>query len=110
MLPLRYAEQNNVDMWKPYKGEPTCHRQHVGKLKRECDKGNASIPPTGKVPNPTPYEDPFLKVCEVKIYTGSCPHVKVKIFDRELDALLDSGATVSVTSMENITNSLPAQL
>lgn len=31
-----------------------------------------------------------------------CPHVTVKIFNKDYDALLDSGASVSVTSIEDI--------
>ncbi|XP_053698701.1 uncharacterized protein LOC128745649 [Sabethes cyaneus] len=42
------------------------------------------------------------KVCEVRVQTGSCPHITVQIFDEEFDALLDSGASVSVTNIPDI--------
>lgn len=38
----------------------------------------------------------------MKVYPDQCPHIKVNIFDTEYDALLDSGARVSVTSMADI--------
>ena len=41
-------------------------------------------------------------MCEVRVQTGSCPHIAVQIFDEEYDALLDSGASVSVTNVPDI--------
>lgn len=49
-----------------------------------------------------PYVDPYQNVCEVKIHTDTCPHVAVTIFNKTYDALLDSGASVSVTSLASI--------
>ncbi|XP_058449045.1 uncharacterized protein LOC131429006 [Malaya genurostris] len=42
------------------------------------------------------------RVCEVRVQTESCPHISVKVFDTDYDALLDSGASVSVTNIKDI--------
>lgn len=47
------------------------------------------------------FKDPFLSFSRIKI-TESCPHITVQIFDRNYEALLDSGASVSVTNVANI--------
>ena len=41
-------------------------------------------------------------ISEIHVRTNQCPHVKVAIFDTTLEALLDSGASVSVTNSEEI--------
>ena len=40
--------------------------------------------------------DPFLQVYHIKLRYSKCPHIKVKVFDIEVEALLDSGAGISV--------------
>lgn len=73
-----------------------------GKLDLGCITGNQITPNEESVPMLKPFEDPFAQICEVKVHTGSCPHVTVKIFDKEYKALLDSGASVSVTNIADI--------
>lgn len=67
-----------------------------------CNTGNIITPNTQNVPHSEPFNDPFLQICEVKVHTGTCPHLNVTIFDKEYDALLDSGASVSVTNIVDI--------
>lgn len=44
------------------------------------------------------------KVFELNIKPYRCPHIKVKIIETEIDALLDSGAEISVTNSIEIAN------
>lgn len=39
---------------------------------------------------------------EIKIQTNQCPQIKVQIFETEIDALLDSGASISVTNSTDL--------
>ena len=47
------------------------------------------------VPNSTTY-DPIDRVHSIKIETRRCPYLRVKVFDTQITALLDSGAGISV--------------
>lgn len=67
-----------------------------------CEERNDSIPCNKNVPVAVMFEDPFLKLCEIKIHTGSCPIVVVQIFNTSYEALLDSGASVCVTNVVDI--------
>lgn len=69
-----------------------------------CGKGNAAIPKKQPVSNPSsvPYVDPLENVLEIKIQTNSCPHITVRIFDENIEALLDSGAGISVTNSKQL--------
>ena len=40
--------------------------------------------------------DPQIKIYLIRISVSQFPHIRVRIFDTEIDALLDSGAGVSV--------------
>ncbi|XP_055522976.1 uncharacterized protein LOC129717160 [Wyeomyia smithii] len=76
-------------------------KRKVGKLSQECKNGNNRIPTDRDVPNEG-FDDLLQKVCEVRVQTESCPHITVHIFDQVYDALLDSGASVSVTNIPDI--------
>lgn len=67
--------------------------------------GNPVISPSEVIPkvrkqNPTQE----LSILEIKINPSACPHIKVKILDTEITALLDSGAGISVTSSLDMIN------
>ncbi|XP_058816579.1 uncharacterized protein LOC131679847 [Topomyia yanbarensis] len=100
--PLCWNCRQTGHIWRNCRHEKQLFCYICGTPGQECGVGNNSIPPTNDVPSSSPFEDPFLKVCEVRVHTESSPHVTVKIFDTEYDALLDSGASVSVTSMTDI--------
>lgn len=60
-----------------------------------CNVGNSFIPRATDIPKPLPPNEtynPFKQIYHIKIRNTKCPHIKVKVFDSELEALLDSGA------------------
>lgn len=42
---------------------------------------------------------------EIRIQTNRCPHIRVRIFDEEIESLLDSGASISVTNSKQLIES-----
>lgn len=54
------------------------------------------------VPNSKPFIDPFQNLSEIKIQTNQCPQVTIRIFETEIDALLDSGASICVTNSTDL--------
>lgn len=49
-----------------------------------------------------PFYDPFESLHEVHIQTGQCPQIDVRIFETQVKALLDSGASISVTNSKQL--------
>lgn len=74
----------------------------VGKLEGECKNGNDSIPTSKTVPVSERIYVEEAGLCEVSATAERCPHICVRIFGTDYDALLDSGASVSVTSVSDI--------
>lgn len=69
-----------------------------GKPLRGCATGNSIIPDVKLIPTETTEYDPINRVHSIKIETRKCPYLRVKVFDDELTALLDSGAGISVVN------------
>lgn len=84
---------------------PVQRPEQSGKLNPGCKKGNPSIPQPELIPkartNPTEF-DPLLKVHHIRVSVTKCPHIRVKIFDLEMEALLDSGAGISVINSPSL--------
>lgn len=49
-----------------------------------------------------PFYDPFECLHEVRIQTGQCPQINVQIFETKVEALLDSGASISVMNSKQM--------
>ena len=70
-----------------------------------CDAGNSFIPQEADIPKlakPNLTYNPFSQIYHVKIKNSKCPHIRVKIFESELEALLDSGAGISILNSLDI--------
>lgn len=48
--------------------------------------------------------DPYSQVYHINIRNTTCPQIKVKVFETELEALLDSGAGISILNSLDIVN------
>ncbi|XP_058827826.1 uncharacterized protein LOC131687751 [Topomyia yanbarensis] len=88
------VEEKVEDSYSSY-SEP----EELNALDRKYDRDRKRHPPVSQQSNQIPESG---KVCEVRVQTESCPHVTVQIFDNNYDALLDSGASVSVTNIPDI--------
>lgn len=71
-----------------------------------CTIGNPYILSNDKIPklNNNTIDDHTQNIFYVKTNTLKCPHIAVKIFNTEVDALLDSGAGISVINSLNLVN------
>lgn len=66
----------------------------LGKRIEGCKPGNATTTLEPKIPNAV--YDPLAQVYQVRIQANKCPHIRVSIFDTQVEALLDSGAGISI--------------
>lgn len=46
--------------------------------------------------------DPLLKIHHIRISITKCPHIRVRVFETEMEALLDSGAGISVINTSQL--------
>lgn len=70
-----------------------------------CKSGNADTRKTTIVPKLPTQDltyDPLRQVYQIKIRISKCPHIKVRIFESEYEALLDSGAGISVLNSVDV--------
>ncbi|XP_053691542.1 uncharacterized protein LOC128740057 [Sabethes cyaneus] len=75
--------------------------------------GSSLIPTKNKIPDSTLNAlqfDPLTQVYHIKIQVSKCPHIKIKIFDAEIEALLDSGAGISILNSLDIINRFSLQI
>lgn len=76
-----------------------------GKLKRGWIKGNQTTPQTNEIPNSNRLPnngDPLARIHHIRVSVTKCPHIHVHVFETEIDALLDSGAGISVINSSDI--------
>ena len=67
-----------------------------GKPVEGCTSGSPNIPDNQRVPDQPTDFDPLNQVHTIKIEMRRCPYLRVKVFEDEITALLDSGAGISV--------------
>ncbi|XP_055621960.1 uncharacterized protein LOC129765578 [Toxorhynchites rutilus septentrionalis] len=77
---------NAVELNQPRERQAMRPRTLIARGNRQEEQPNTSAPPTRTT------------IHHITINPSKCPHITVRVFDTEIEALLDSGAGVSVTN------------